>query len=352
MAETLEYSFLGKCHSQALQAPIHALDRAFKEAFDKTQPNKRIPRFKKKGQCTPSIRYPQGFKIDEVNSKIFLPKIGWVKYRNSRKIQGVAKNVTVSKKGKYWFVSVQTEYEVPIQGHKANTAVGIDMGVKRFATLSNGTVYAPLNSLKRWSPQLAKLQKQLKNKVKFSNNWKKQQVKIGSLHQRISNARQDYIHKASTEISKNHALLVIEDLRIKNMTTSAKGTLSHPGKNVGQKSGLNRSILDQGWGMFFSQLEYKQQWAGGWVLRVNPARTSQGCPACKHISALNRQTQEVFLCAGCGFTANADDVASMNILERGMQGVDSAFAPWETMPRLVCEVSRARMRPAAENCGA
>ena len=253
-----EYGFLKDSPSQALQQTLKHLERAFKDAFDKNQPLKRIPRFKRKGKKD-SFLYPQGFKVDEKQNRIFLPKIGWVKYRNSRKIEGTVKNITVSKRGKHWYVSIQTEIETEISYHPSSSMIGIDLGIKRFATLSDGSYIEPLNSFKQLSKKLAFAQKRLSKKVKFSANWKKQKAKITRLHEKIANARLDFLHKVSTQISKNHAMIVIEDLKVKNMSKSAKGNIDQHGKNVKAKSALNKSILDQGWGMFVQMLEYKQK---------------------------------------------------------------------------------------------
>jgi len=314
--KTDEYGFLANLPSQVLQQKLKDLDKAFKDGFDKKQPLKRIPKFKKKGLAD-SFRYPQGFKVDQDKSQVFLPKIGWLSYRNSRKVLGEAKNITVSRKGTHWYLSIQTEYEVDLLAHQSSSIVGIDMGIKHFATLSDGTVYAPLNSFKAKAERLAKLQRQLKNKNKFSNNWKKIKAKISQCHEDIGNARKDYLHKVSTEISENQAIIVIEDLRVKNMSKSSKGNNEKHGKKVAQKSGLNRSILDQGWSMFATMLEYKQDWHGGAVLRVPPHHTSQTCPCCRHVAKENRLTQAEFVCVDCGFSENADLVGAMNVLAKG-----------------------------------
>ena len=302
-------------HSQALQQTLKSLDRALMEAFDKKNP-KRFPRFKKKG-LQDSFRYPQGCKLEQQNSRIYLPKIGWVRYRNSREVLGTVKNVTVSRSGDKWYVSIQTEREIEVPKHPANSAVGIDLGIARFATLSDGSYIEPLNSSKKHEKKLVREQRNLSRKVKFSNNWYKQKRKITRLHQRIGHVRTDFLHQLSTTISKNHAVVVLEDLQIKNMSASAKGSLEQPGRNVNQKRGLNRSILDQGWGEFRRQLAYKQEWAGGLVLAVPPQNTSRTCPECGHVSADNRKTQAKFACVSCGHTENADLVAAINILAAG-----------------------------------
>ncbi|SIN89581.1 RNA-guided endonuclease InsQ/TnpB family protein [Nitrosomonas cryotolerans] len=311
-----DYGFLKTVHSQPLQQALKNLEKAFKDGFDKKQPLKRIPKFKKKG-LSDSFRYPQGFKLEQESSKVFLPKIGWVKYRNSRQVIGDVKNMTISRKGGYWYVSIQTEYETELKRHSSTSMIGVDMGVTRFATLSDGSYVEPLNSFRKLSKKLAFEQRKLSKKVRFSANWKKQKQIITRLHERIANARLDFLHKTSTEISKNHAMVVVENLKIGNMSKSTKGSVEKHGKNVKAKSGLNKSILDQGWGMFVSFLEYKQACSGGDVLKVNPQYTSQTCPRCQHVSRDNRKSQSAFECTECGFKANADLVGALNVLERG-----------------------------------
>jgi putative transposase len=179
-------------------------------------------------------------------------------------------------------------------------------------------VIAPKNSFKFLSDKLAKAQRKLKSKVKFSNNWKKQQRRVQRVHTKIAYVLQDFLHQTSNTISKNQAMIVMEDLKIMNMSRSAHGFIDEPGRNVRQKSGLNRSILDQGWGEFCRQLEYKQAWRGGIVVFVDPRHTSQTCPVCGHQEKENRLTQDEFRCLECFFEGNADSVASQNILSRGL----------------------------------
>lgn len=191
------------------------------------------------------------------------------------------------------------------------------MGIARFATLSDGTYYEPLNSFRRLDRRLAKEQRKLSRKVKFSSNWHKQKDAVTRLHIRIANARNDYLHKLSAAISKNHALVVLEDLKVSNMSASAKGTIDCHGRNVKQKAGLNKSILDQGWFEFRRQLDYKLFWRGGMLITVPPQYTSQKCPICQFVSSDNRKSQTVFRCVDCGYTNNADHVAAINILAAG-----------------------------------
>ena len=308
-----ETQWLKDSPSQSLQQSLKDLERAYKNFF---QNRAAFPRFKKRGQ-NDAFRYPQGVKLDQENSRIFLPKLGWMRYRNSRQVTGVVKNVTVSQSCGKWYISIQTEREVSTPVHPSASMVGLDAGVAKLATLSDGTVFEPVNSFQKNQKKLARLQRQLSRKVKFSNNWQKQKRKIQRLHSRIANIRRDYLHKVTTTVSKNHAMIVIEDLKVSNMSKSAAGTVSQPGRNVRAKSGLNRSILDQGWYEMRRQLEYKQLWRGGQVLAVPPAYTSQRCACCGHTAKENRLSQSKFRCQVCGYTANADVNGARNILAAG-----------------------------------
>ena len=299
-----------------LQHALKDLEKAYKNFFEKRAD---FPRFKRKGQSD-SFRYPdpKQIKLDQGNGRIFLPKLGWLRYRNSREASGEVRNVTVSQSGGKWFVSIQTrrEVETPLP---TGGIVGIDMGIARFATFSDGTYLAPLDSFKKHQQRLKKYQRRMARKVKFSKNWKKAKAKVTQIHIDIGNARKDYLHKASATISQNHAIVCIEDLQIRNMSKSSKGNAEQHGKQVRQKSGLNRAILDQGWGEFRRQLDYKLAWRGGHLIAVPPHNTSRTCLACGHVSADNRQTQARFECVACGYENNADVVGAINVLERGQR---------------------------------
>jgi putative transposase len=301
------------CHP--LQHGLNDLERAYQNFFAKRAD---FPRFKKKGQSG-SFRYPdqKQIKLDQANSRIFLPKLGWLRYRNSRDVPGDVKNATVSGKNGKWYVSIQTERKVETPVHPSTSIIGIDMGIARFATLSDGSYFAPLNSFKRQEQALVKAQRAMSRKQKFSNNWKKAKANIQKIHARIGNARRDYLHKATTTISQNHAMVCIEDLQVRNLSKSASGTTETPGKNVKAKSGLNKAILDQGWYEFRRQLDYKLEWNGGQLIAVPPQNTSRTCPCCGHMSADNRKTQAQFLCVECGFEENADVVGAINVLRAG-----------------------------------
>ena len=158
----------------------------------------------------------------------------------------------------------------------------------------------------------------MSRKAKFSSNWRKAKKKVQRLHARVANVRNDFLHKLSTAISKNHAIVCVEDLQVGNMSRSAADTLETPGTHVQAKSGLNKSILDQGWFEFRRQLDYKLVWSGGWLIAVPPQNTSRTCPVCRHVGSENRKTQTEFRCVECGFNENADVVGAVNILREGL----------------------------------
>ncbi|WP_459571316.1 RNA-guided endonuclease InsQ/TnpB family protein, partial [Cupriavidus sp. 8B] len=234
---------------------------------------------------------------------------------------------------KEWYVSILTQREVE-QPVPSGPAVGIDVGVARFATLSDRTYLAPLARFKRHEQRLAKYQRRMSRKQKGSSNWKRVKARVQRIQAHIANTRLDFLHKASNTISKNHAMIAVEDLQVRNMSKSASGTADAPGRNIRAKSGLNKAILDQGWFEFRRQLEYKTDWRGGFFVAVPPQNTSRTCPCCGHASAENRRTQAKFACVACGFEEHADVVGAINVLRAGHA-------------RFACEVSGAVRPPAA-----
>ena len=237
-------AWLNHSPSQTLQQSLKDLERAYQNFFAQRA---NFTQFKKRGIKKDAFRYPQGFKLDQKNSRIYLPKIGWLKYFNSQNVFGEIKNITVSCKAGNWFIAIQTEREVSISAHAKNDMIGIDVGVAKFAMLSTRQSYKSIHALKSKYQQLKFRQKRLSRKIKFSRNWIKCKNKLSRFHHHIANVRLDYLHRTSHDISKNHAMIVLEDLQIKNMSKSASGTMVNPGVNEA-KSGLNRAILDQGWG--------------------------------------------------------------------------------------------------------
>lgn len=300
-----ESTWLGDAPIRSLRQALGNLERAYAR-YNRRQAQ--FPRFKKKGRSDGfRCSDPNELKLDQVNGRILLPRVGWLRYRHSRKVLGRLMNVTVSSSGEKWFVSILAtrQVEPPVA---RGPAVGIDMGIVRFATLSDGRFYAPLNSFRRHEKALAAAQRALSRKTKYSSNWRKEKSRVQRIHVRIANARGDYLHKISNAISQNHAVVCVEDLRVSAMSQS---------DGARAKRGLNKSILDQGWFEFRRQLEYKLRWNGGRLIAVSPRRTSITCPRCKHVGKENRLSQAQFECAVCGLQENADLVGALNVLRAG-----------------------------------
>ena len=163
--------------------------------------------------------------------------------------------MTVSRTGKHWFVGFQVEMALPDPVYPAPAEIGIDLGIATFAACSNGTVLPPLHALRTNERKLARAQHALSRKVKFVQHWKKQKARIKTLHTRMADSRHDFLHQHSTQISTNHAIIVLEDLQVWHMAKSAQEPPEEPGRNVAAKSGLNEALLDQGWELFRRMVE-------------------------------------------------------------------------------------------------
>ncbi|MCB9061612.1 MAG: transposase [Halobacteriovoraceae bacterium] len=304
--------------AQILQQSLKDLDKAFKSFW---RSGFGFPKYKKKG-IGDSFRFPDAkqFSVRKVTRKkafVKLPKIGEVAFRLSRKIEGKIKNATIKKEVDGWYIAFCSEKHLEIPYNNLPT-VGIDRGISETLVLSSRDDC--LRNLKFTLPKnchilrerIKVLQKRLRLKKKFSQSWKKVNNKIRKLHSKIASIRHDFLHKASSYIAKNHSYVTLEDLKIKNMSKSAKGTLETPGKNVAAKSGLNREILFQGWGIFALQLSYKCEWNGGHLELVNPKFTSTRCSECLYNNKMNRKNKH-FECLNCGHKEDADLNAAKNI---------------------------------------
>lgn len=303
----------GPIHPQ--QQALRRLEEAFKRFFAKAGG---YPSFKRHGQ-DPGIRFPdpRQFELDQANGRIKLPKLGWVRLRQSQRVEGALRNVSLRKEGSRWFCSIQVETASTLPAADLAPTLGLDVGVALFAAASDGQQIEPLAALKCQQARLRRYQRAVSRKQKGSANRKKAVQRLAMLHQRIAAQRADWLHKLSTQLANRHPVIAVEDLKIRAMTASARGTLEAPGRNVRAKAGLNRSILDAAWGEFQRQLAYKLQWCGGQLVLVPPQHTSQRCSACGHVHANNRRNQAAFRCVACDHAENADVNAAKNILAAG-----------------------------------
>lgn len=303
----------GPIHPQ--QQVLRRLDEAYKRFFKKSGG---FPRFCARGQ-EPGVRFPdpKQFELDQAGGRIKIPKLGWLRMRQSQPVDGILKNISIRREGASWTASIQVEVAGVAPAAGLQPSIGIDLGVANFLATSTGELRAPLAALTVQQRRLKRYQRAVSRKVKGSCNRKKAITRLGNLHRRIARQRSDWLHKLSTDLADRAPVIVIEDLKVKNMSASARGTIDAPGKNVAQKAGLNRSIMDASWGEFARQLEYKLNWRGGELLRINPAYTSQKCSCCGFTDSKNRRTQDAFACMDCGHAEHADVNAAKNILAAG-----------------------------------
>lgn len=312
-------SWLKDADSQALQQSIANMDKAYQHFFK----GGGFPKFKSRHHSKQSYQYPQRVKID--GSKVYLPKVGWVKCKGLREdIVGKIKTVTVSHEANLYHAALLIDDGIETAPVCTSTeAIGIDVGVSLVAADSNGGKIKPLDLVR----ELTKLRlraRQLSRKKKGSNNRAKAKAKLAKQNLRIANMRKDFLHKLSLQYAENQGIVVVEDLKIKNMTKATKGTVETPAKGASAKRGLNRSITQQSWGLFFELLEYKVIARGGKFVKVDPRHTSQTCNVCGHVSSENRLKQEKFVCKACGHKDNADVNAAKNIRDRGIHGSNAS----------------------------
>jgi putative transposase len=312
----------GPIHPQ--QQVLRRLDEAYQRFFANVKKGVKagkaagFPKFKRRGE-EPGLRFPdtKQFELDAAAGRIRLPKLGWVRLRYSRPVAGQLCNVSLTREGDRWFASIQCEAPQVLESGLPPT-VGIDVGVAVFAATSQDRIIIALDAMNRQLLRLRRYQRSVSRKKKGSCNRKKAAKRLGSLHRRIARQRSDWLHQLTTRLVGEHPVIAIEDLKVAAMSASARGTAARPGKRVRQKAGLNRAILDQAWGEFARQLQYKAAACGGRVIAVNPAYTSRTCRICGHECADNRKSQALFAGVACGHTENADVHAAKNILAAGL----------------------------------
>ncbi|MEO3793430.1 transposase [Nonomuraea sp. B10E15] len=309
------------------QATLRRLDKAFRAFFDRVRAGRApgFPRFKGRGRFD-TVEWPKdgdGCRWDAqpghpTTTYVRLQGVGHVRVHRHRPVHGQVKTVSVKREGSRWFVVLSCD-DVPAGPLPATGAVaGIDMGVASLVTTSDGQHLTNSRHLAASADRLAAAQRALARKERGSKRRRKAVARVAALHARVRRQRLDGAHKAALALVTAYDVIVHEDLRIANMTRSASGTIEVPGRNVAQKSGLNRSILDAGWGVFLTILSYKAESAGRKLIAVNPAGTSRTCARCGHSARENRVTQAGFACTACGHTAHADVNAAKNILRAGL----------------------------------
>jgi len=299
--------------------PLTRLDLAYKAFYRRCKAGDKPghPRFKGRWRFD-SVSYPDssGWRLNEDGGRLYLMGVGAVKLRLHRPLPGRAKTATLCRAGRRWWLTISCD-QVPAKAlASTGRAVGVDLGVASTLTTSDGEHVVNPRHTNAAADKLAAAQRDLAAKKRGSKRRRKAVERVAARHHKVANCRRDHAHQLSRRLVDGHDLIVHEDLRILNMVRSASGTVEKPGTNVAQKSGLNRSIHDAGWGQLLSFITYKAEEAGRTVIAVDPRNTSRTCSHCGHCEVGNRH-KAVFRCLGCGHDAHADTNAAINILRAG-----------------------------------
>ncbi|TXS40116.1 transposase [Streptomyces sp. uw30] len=324
----------GRWSFSSQQATLRRLDKAFQAFFRRTKAGQTpgYPRFKGVGHFD-TVVFPKdgdGCRWDstphDIQTRVRLQGIGHIRVHQHRPVKGSVKTVGVKREGRRWYVILACD-QVPAEPLPATgSIVGIDMGTVHFFTDSGGSHKENPRFLESMAKELAAAQQHLATFPKCTKRRTKKHRaaarKVAKIHVKIRRQRLDHHHKTANELIRDHDVVGHEQLNTAGMT-KAPAPRPDPEQNgaflpngAAAKAGLNRSILDAGWGLFFGILANKAESAGRRVIPVNARNTSRTCPECGHVSAENRITQAKFECTACGFAANADHVGALNVLHR------------------------------------
>jgi transposase len=279
-----------------------------------------------------AVRPGQVRRLSRKVGEVWIPKAGWARFRWSRAVPAAKSyRVTYDRAGR-WHIAFAAIPE-PIPGPGTGTVIGIDRGVVVSAALSTGELLHCPSLRPAERTRLARLQRRLARARRGSSRRKRVKMAIARLRAREVDRRKDWAEKLSTDLARRFDTIRVEDLKICNMTRTARGTIERPGSNVRQKASLNRHIMASGWGLLVARLEAK---AADRVQKINPRFTSQRCSACGHVAAESRESQAHFRCTVCGFACNADTNAAINIAAGHVvnaRGGDGAAQPANREPQ-------------------
>jgi putative transposase len=326
-------------HAWLKEVPGHCLQQALRDLDDACRKHGTFRvRWRSARRWVPSFRFPEGAKMEweKLNrrtSRVKLPKLGWVKFRASRSLDGeTIRSATLTREGKHWFVSflVDDGIATPAEHASPGTAVGVDRGVAVAVATSSGDLHDQVFITPGERRRALRLQRKLSRAAKGSANRNKTREALGKLRARERRRRQDFCVKTAHRLAHNNAVVVLEKLPVRNMTRRAKPVAdpAKPGQylpNGGSaKSGLNRAILCKGWYRFELALRSAARYSGTQVVKVPAAFTSLRCSACGHVDPKSRESQAVFRCTHCSRPAEHADVnAAKNILAAGLLAVSA-----------------------------
>ena len=294
-----EYDWVRACSVGSLEDSIERMDKAFKLFFK----GGGYPKYAHRDRYN-SITFKS---VRQISDYVFkLPKLGKVKVFKDRLVQGDLRRATVIKEADGFYLCILTKQQARVLSSRPihdSQVVGLDMGLAYFLSTSDGVqVENPRHTLK-YEKQLRIAQRSLARKKKGSNSRAKQKLVVQKLHQKITRVRKDFLHKLSKQFVDQYGLISVEDLKVSNMIKFGY---------------LSKHIADASWSEFFGQLEYKTEWYGSTLIKVDPKYTSQTCSECGCIDSRSRKSQSEFECVECGHKENADIGAAKEILKRGL----------------------------------
>ncbi len=318
-------------HSQVLQDVLRRVKKAYDNFFRRVKAGKTpgYPRFQGSGRYD-SFTFPQsGFSLTEDN-RVCLSKIGTlkVKFPKGKKANpptGTMKTCTVKREGEYWSIVFTCEVEQAVVYHRSSEAVGIDLGLLHFATLSDGSTVENPRHLRQAEQKLKKLQEALSRKKRGSKRRRKAAGRVGKAHRHIRSQRKDFHHKEARKLVKSYQTIVFEKLQPANMSKRPEpkqdeATGQYVPNGASAKAGLNKSILDAGWGQFQQICKNKAECAGSRIVFVSPKYTSQMCSGCGAI--VQKELEERWHTCSCGCSLDRDHNAAINILRLGLQALE------------------------------
>ena len=299
-------AFLKECHSQVLQQTLMDLDKAFTAFFEKRA---RFPRFKARKLSLPAFRIPQNVSI--IDGKVFIPKVGLVRARLHRPMEGTIKGATIKQEaGGHWYVVFVSHLELPDVAPTCENPVGIDVGLTSFLTLDSGEKVEPPKFYRKAERKLKRLQRQLSRCQKTSRNRTLAKLRVAKHHRRTANQRNDFLHKLSARLVAECDTLCIEDLNLKGLV----------------KTKLAKSFSDAALGSFFQMLNYKTAYRFGQVVKVGRFYpSSKTCHDCHNVQHLGLSDRE-WMCTGCGAIHDRDTNAAKNILSEGLRLLNTVAA--------------------------
>src|ERR1022692_4759974 len=308
-----EYPWLAVGSHMVQQQALRDFTHAMTAFFGPANPARR-PTWRKAGRDegfrVVALKPGEVRRVSRRAGVVRVPRVGWVRFRGSRVVPAGVKSyrVTMARAGRWHVAFAAVPAPVPAPGN--GQVVGIDRGVAVSAALSTGELLHVPGLTAREQTRLRRMQRTLARAKRGSNRRGRVKHAAARLRARETDRRKDWAEKTSTDLARRFDVIRVENLKVKNMTRSARGTRENPGRNVRAKAGLNRGILGSGWGLLVRRLQDK---APGRVEKIKPALTSQRCSACGQVDRDSRESQAVFRCTACGFACNADVNAAINI---------------------------------------